>query len=176
MRRFTWIFALALALGTLTATSALAANTHFKKPAPTFTKNADLSLTSSGQLAGLGNGDILVTIQATGTGGAQCENPGGNSKVPGQNPVTVNVSGSVFIPNSQVSNGNVGYTVSTVAPEKPTPAQAGCPNNSWKVVNFSVSYTSATLTVLQDSSGQNGIFDGPGTQVLSQTFTFSPPK
>jgi hypothetical protein len=176
MRRFTWIFALAVAVGMLAATTTLAASVHFKKPAPSFTKNGDLSLTSSGLLTGLGNGDILVTIQATGTGGAQCQNPGGNSKVPGQNPVAVNVSGSVFIPNSQFSNGNVGFTVSTVAPQKPTPSEAGCPNDSWSVVSFSVTYTSATLTVLQDSNGQNGTFDGPGTQVLSQTFSFSPPK
>jgi hypothetical protein len=176
MRRFTWIFAFVLTAGALAATSALAASVHFKKPAPTFTKNSDLSLTSSGQLAGLGNGDVLVTIQATGTGGAKCQNPGGNSKVPGQNPVAVNVSGSVFIPSSQLSNGNVPYTVSTVAPPVPSPEQAGCPNDSWSVVDFNVTYTSATITVFQDSNGQNGIFDAPGTQVLTQTFTFSPPK
>jgi hypothetical protein len=117
----------------------------------------------------------LVTIAATGTGNAQCQNPGGSSKVPGQNPVAVSVSGSVLIPDDRITNGNVGFTVSTVAPAKPSPTEAGCPTDKWTVVGFSVTYTSATLTVAQDSNGQNDAFDPPGTVVLTATFTFSPP-
>jgi hypothetical protein len=174
MRRILLTAVLGLAVVAVTASVAVAANVHFKKPGPTFTKNADFSLTSTGTLTGLGNGDIKVTITGTGTGNATCRNHGGN-EAPGQNPVAVTVSGATVIPANKVVNGNVDYTVSSVAPTKPTSAQAGCPNDGWTVEKFSVTYSSVTLQVFQDSNGQNGVFDGPGTLVLSQTFTFSPP-
>ena len=155
----------------VTAPVALAANVHFKKPAPTFKTNSDLSLTASGSLAGLGNGDIKVTLDAVGTATAQCQNPGGSSKVPGQNPVNVSGTGVTLIPGNRVKNGSVPFTVSTVPPEKPTPTEAGCPTSKWSVVGFTVTYTSATITVFQDGNGQNGVFDAPGTQVLQQTFS-----
>jgi hypothetical protein len=155
------------------APAAMAAKVHFKKPAPTFVKNADFSVTASGTLTGLGNGDIRVIINATGTGGALCQNPGGQDKVPGQNPVAVNVSGQTDIPNNQVTNGNVGFSVTSAAPTQPTTEQAGCPGDNWSVVGFNVTYTSVTITVLQDSNGQNGVFDPPGTVVLQQTFQVS---
>ena len=150
---------------------ALAASVHFKKPAPAFTQNADLSLTATGSLSGLGNGDVKVVLDAAGTGTALCENPGGSSKVPGQNPVAVNGTGVTLIPSNKVKNGVVAFSVTTAAPEKPTPTQAGCPTNKWSVVGFTVTYTSATIKVFQDASGQNGIFDAPGTLVLEQTFS-----
>jgi len=175
MRRLFIGFA-GLLIAAAVTTAAVAGNVHFKKPLPSISKGSNFALTASGiNLTGLGNGDLRIIIQATGTGTAQCQNPGGNSKVPGQNPVAVNVSGSVDVPAGALVNGNVtGLSVSTTAPQQPTPAQAGCPNDSWSVVSFSVSYTSATLTVFQDSNGQNGVFDAPGTQVLQQTFNFSP--
>jgi len=175
MRR-TLIAILTVAVAAVLASTAVAANVHFKRPLPTFTKNADFSVTASGiNLTGLGNGDLRIIISATGTATAKCQNPGGSSKVPGQNPVAVTASGVVDVPATSFPNGNVlGLSVSTEDVPTPTPAQAGCPNDSWTVVDLSVTYTSATLTVFQDANGQNGIFDAPGTQVLTQTFTFSP--
>jgi hypothetical protein len=173
MRRTLIVVVTGLLTVALTVSVALAGTgAHFKKPAPTFTKNTDNSVTASGTLAGLGNGDIKVTIQASGTGTATCTNPGGNA-APGQNPVSVSPSGSTVIPNNQVTNGSVGFTVSTAAPPNPTPAEAGCPNNSWTVSGLTVHYTSVTITVFQDSNGQNGVFDAPGTQLLQQTFSVS---
>jgi hypothetical protein len=176
MRRTLIVLVAGLLTAALAASAALASSVHFKKPLPTFSKGSNFALTASGiNLTGLGNGDLRIVIQATGTGSAQCQNPGGSSKVPGQNPVAVNVSGSVDVPASALVNGNVlDLSVSTVAPAQPTPTEAGCPTDKWTVVAFTVTYTSATLTVFQDSNGQNGVFDAPGTQVLQQTFQFSP--
>jgi len=163
----------------MTGSAALANSAHFKDGTqPTFTKDSTtFALTASGiSLAGLGNGDLRIIIDATGTGHALCQNHGDQSKVPGQNPVVVNVSGTVDVPASAIKNGNVlGLSVSTVAPTAPTPTEAGCPNDkNWSVVDLTVTYSSATLTFFQDDSGQNGVFDPPGTQVLQATFTFSP--
>src|SRR5881396_588579 len=125
MRRILLAAVIGLIVVGVTASVAIAGNVHFKKnPAPTFTKNANNSLTGTGTLTGLGNGDIRVVIDATGSGTAQCQNPGGSSKVPGQNPVAVHVSGATDIPANRVVNGNVDFTVSTVAPQRPTPTQA----------------------------------------------------
>jgi hypothetical protein len=171
---FAAIIGVIAALSVQVATSA---SVHFKRPLPTFSKDAStFSLTASGiNLSGLGNGDIRIIITGTGTATALCENPGGQSRVPGQNPVAVNVSGQVDVPATSFPNGNVtGLSVSTEDVPTPTTEQAGCPNDSWSVVGMTVTYSSATLTILQDDDGQNGVFDEPGTVVLTRTFTFSP--
>src|SRR5712691_1029494 len=106
MRRFTMMLAVIVAVG-MTASAALAASAHFKDGSqPSFAKDSTtFVLTASGiNLAGLGNGDLRIIINATGTGTAQCQNPGGQSKVPGQNPVAVNVSGTVDIAAHGIKN------------------------------------------------------------------------
>lgn len=174
LRRSISVVAIVIATGLFTASPALAGSVHFKKPLPTFSKDATtFAVTASGiNLSGLGNGDIKIDISAVGSATALCQNPGGSSKVPGQNPVAVNVSGTVFLPGDAVKNGSVlGVSATTAAVPIPSTSQAGCPNSSWSVVGLSVSYTSVTLTISQDANGNDGVFDpATATVVLTQTF------
>ena len=166
MRKFGIIAVLSLLVVAMTAAVASAASVHFKGGNPTFTDNG-LTLSATGQLAGLGNDDIQVQLVATGTPSATCTNKGG-TQAPGQNPATVTLTGSQNILAEQIENGNVTYNVTTSAPAQPTAAQAGCPNANWTAQITDVDFTSAVIKVYADTD-DNGTFE---TLVFtSQTFT-----
>ncbi len=140
---------LAVALLTV-GSAAMASNVHFKgKSGPTFKDNG-LTLTASGSLTGLGNGDVTVTINASGQPIATCTNPSGANQPAGQNPAESTFSGTVVIDASLIKNGNVAFSVTTVAPPTPVPGAPGCPNSRWTETIVDVVFSSPSITVSQN--------------------------
>jgi hypothetical protein len=167
MRRM-MIAALAVFLvGAITASGALASSVHLKggkNAEPTFT-DGGLTLNAAGELSGLGNADVLVTLTATANATADCVNPGtGEHRPPGQNPAPVTVSGSQAIPKEEIKNGNTPFNVTTTGPVTPIPGAPGCQNPRWTENITDLSFTGAVITVQQP----------PGTTVLTVSCSFSP--
>jgi hypothetical protein len=161
MRRTFIILASLLSLAFM-ATTAVAANVHFKnKPALTFTDKG-LFLNATGALTGLGNGDVVITLSAQGQPIATCTNPGtGEHRPPGQNPAVVTLTGAQEIPAGAVKNGNVNFNVNTAGPVTPVPGAPGCPNSQWRedITDVVFSGFPSTITVYQ----------GPGCAVDTST-------
>ena len=118
---------------------------------PTVVDNGT-TLTVSGSVAGLGNGDVTATVNAQGTGTVVCTNPAGN--IASGQTQDVNVSGSTVI--TDVKHGSVTFSVTTIAPKAPANA---CPNPKCTAAITDVQFSSATLIIAQS-----------GQQVLTETF------
>lgn len=144
-----------------------AANVHLKggrNAEPAF-EDLGLALSASGELSGLGYGDVMVYIDATADVVSTCTNNGGNA-APGQNPAPINVSGSTTItPDERSKNGNTPFTVETEEPESEIPGAPDCPNPNWVETIDDLLFTSATISVEQPA----------GTVVFTTTCTFDPP-
>ena len=164
--KFTWLLATTI-LGGL-ALTAYASGVHITKAGVTFVADHNnLTLTASGQIAGLGNGAI-VSLVATADPTTSCTNSGGN-KAPGQNPAPITVSGSTALPDGNGTNGSRPFSVTTNPPTQPTSAKAaGCPNDGWTAHIDDLCFTSATLTFQQPDKNGNLV------TVLTKTFNFNP--
>jgi len=155
------------------STAAMAANPHLKGRNPvSFTDNG-LTLTATVSYAGLGNFDTLQKLDATANPTSTCTNPAGATQPPGQNPAEVDVTGSTALPAGDIKNGNVTITTVTSAPTTPIPGAPDCPNPQWTENITDMAFTSATITLFQDSN-ENGIFDA-GELVLTVSCTFNAP-
>jgi hypothetical protein len=173
MRRNTKFFVVPIAVAVVAlmfgASLAGAASVHLKnKPPVTFTDQG-LSLRSSGALTGLGNGDLVIALTATGQPVATCTNPAGATQPPGQNPAEVVLTGVQSIPGSEIKNGNVSFNVSTGSPVTPVPGAPDCPNPQWTENITDVVFSSATITVYQPCTDTSVPIDC--TVVFQQTFT-----
>ena len=158
---------IAFVLLVLVVTPVFAGSVHLKggkNAAPNFIDNG-LTLTGAGELAGLGNGDVLVNLTAQADATATCTNPAGQTQPPGQNPAPITVAGSVAIPDSEIKNGNTPFVVTTNPPVSPIPGAPGCPNPQWTEAITNLAFTSATISVEQPV----------GTVVLTVVCTFNPP-
>jgi hypothetical protein len=99
------------------------------------------------KVAGLGGTTFQIDVSATGTATVTCTNPGGNV-APGQN-TSIDATGSSG-PQPTPRNGSATVGVTTDAPVVPnTPT---CPNASWTATVTDVSFTTATLTLSEDSN------------------------
>jgi hypothetical protein len=146
----------ALTALTMFGSLAFAASVHFKGQ-QRFTDNG-LTLTAAGELAGLGNADVIITLSAEGDGSALCRNRGGNV-APGQNKIPVLVSAVQTVLASEIKNGTTPFLLTTAGPEQPTAEEAGCPNGNWTAEINDVVFSSATISIEQ-----------AGALVLEQTF------
>jgi len=138
---------LALFVGAIAAPLIYAASVHFKGGSPTFSDQGT-TLKTCFSLAGLGNGDVTITVNTTGSATTLCTNQGGNT-APGQNKTPVKPSGSVTIPSTEIKNGNLTACVTTQPPPAPTAVEAGCPNSNWSTSLTDVQFATATITVEQ---------------------------
>jgi hypothetical protein len=158
---------LTCALIVLTASPAAASSVHLKGGAnaePAFF-DGGLFLSASGALSGLGNGDVLITLEATADVTSTCTNQGGNA-APGQNPAPLTVTGSEAIPEDEIKNGTTPFAVETVPPDPVIPGAPDCSNDNWTETIDDLAFTSATLTVEQPT----------GTLVLTVSCTIDPPS
>ena len=170
VRRAATLVVLCLSVMGLTAQSAWAANVHFKKGSPVFTDKG-LFLNATGSLTGLGNGDVVVGLTATGQPTATCTNPAGQTQPAGQNPVEVTLGGVEALPAADIKNGNLSFNVNTAGPATPVPGAPDCPNSHWREDFSDVIFAghSATITVYQPCTDTTIPIDC--TAVLTQTFS-----
>ena len=167
MRRFALILGLAVTAVFLAAGPASAASVHLKggpNAEPAFV-DGGLDLSASGELSGLGNGDVVITMNATADVTSTCTNQGGNP-APGQNPAPLTVTGSTTIPEDEVKNGTTPFSVATIAPPAVIAGAPGCPNPTWTESIDDLAFTSATIVVEQPA----------GTTVLTVSCTIDPPS
>lgn len=136
-------FAAAGAVAAL-ATVALAQSGHFVGT-PTC-NDIGTQVRCSGKVAGLGGTTFTITVSAPGTATVTCTNPGGNI-APGQN-FSTTVTGTSG-PFATPRNGQSGFTVTSDAPTAPA---GSCPNPGWTATVTDVSFTTATLTLFEDSN------------------------
>lgn len=108
------------------------------------------SLIAQGDLI-LGNTNVIVELQASGTPEVICTNQG-NNPAPGQNPANVSATGAQFM-QSQTKNGKAPFDVEASPPDTLPGVQGGCPSNNWTAHITFVFWKHALITVKDPVSG-----------------------
>jgi hypothetical protein len=143
------VAALLAVLG-FTASPAFAQSGHFIENgagAPSCTE-IGTQVQCAGKVAGLGGTTFEITIEAAGIASVECTNPGGNV-APGQD-TAVTVSGTTG-PLPTPRNGQFEFSITTDPPPQPPPTPT-CPNDMWTAEIVDVTFTTATLTLLEDGA------------------------
>lgn len=173
MTRRVWLVVLATAgaCGIL-ASAAMAA--HFtKKGAPACT-DTGTTLVCSGELAGLGNEDLVIDLTSDAQATFLCGTPGNGKTAPGANKVPLQVGGSQTISGGAIKNGRAAFSVSAPG-EAPTatPQEAGCPNGNWQVIRIvDIDFADVVLTI-QQAGATLFTCTYPGEVPEGQTVTLS---
>jgi len=121
----------------------LAASVHFVV-GPT-SVDAGTQLVVSGKIAGLGEGDVTILVTADGVASVECSNPAGNV-APGQT-TAVSAAGLQVFPSPK--NGNLVFSVSTVAPSIPSSACVDNSGKQWSAAATDVAFSGGVITVSQ---------------------------
>jgi hypothetical protein len=144
------IAAAAAAAFALAASPALAQSGHFIENGAGAPECTDIGtqVTCTGKVSGLGGTTFEIRISAPGIASVECTNPGGNV-APGQD-TAVDVAGSTG-PLATPRNGQFVFGITTDEPE-PLPPVPTCPNVQWTADIVDVTFTEATLTLLEDGN------------------------
>jgi hypothetical protein len=100
----------------------------------------------TGKVAGLGGTTFTITVSATGTASVTCTNPAGNV-APGQSFTTTTTGTGGLSPTRGTAQARFTVTSNT-----PTAPPGSCPNPMWTATVTDVTFTTATVTLLEDST------------------------
>lgn len=133
----------------LAVAPARADSPHFKHGGIPTCRDTGTQLVCTGSLAGLGNQDVDIVLEADGVATFACRNKGGN-EAPGQNKVHLSVGSTTHFEGNEIKNGNLTFTA--IAPETPptaTAQEAGCPNGNWTTRLLTLEFSNVVLTISQ---------------------------
>ena len=149
LRKIGIIAVLALLVTALAAVPVLAQSGHFITGGGNAATCTDEGTTvlCDGKVAGLGGTTFDIVASATGTASVTCTNPAGNV-APGQS-FTTTSTGSLG-PTPTPRNGQFQFRNLTSA--APTAPAGSCPNPMWTATVTDVAFTTATLTLFEDST------------------------
>jgi|SRR5215208_3158540 len=139
LRKFGIIAVLSLLLIAVTAAVATAAVRFHAGPTCT---DQGLTLNCTGNVSGLGQEPLTVTISSPATATTTCANPAGNV-APGQT-FTFIASGTQTVQVDK--NGRATFNLTTPTP---TPPAGSCPNPKWTANVTDVTFGTVTLTGTQ---------------------------
>ncbi len=147
-RRILIVAVLAAGTALFVAPMATAQGQHFTKRGVPVCTDIGTQLRCTGELAGLGNEDLVIDVTSDALVQANCVNPGGN-EAPGQNKVLREASGQTVIQGSAIKNGRARFTTTTDPVAAPTAEEAGCPNPNWTTRVVSVTFSNVVVTISQ---------------------------
>jgi hypothetical protein len=144
MKRYLLLLAVA-AVATLAFSPAASAQSGHFVGTPTCTDEGTF-LECTGKVAGLGGTTFRIDVSAAGVADVTCTNPGGQV-APGQSFSFAGAgsTGDQLTPR----NGQFRFSVETVSPTAPA---GSCPNPMWTATVTDVHFTTATLTLFEDST------------------------